>query len=72
MSKNTTNGDFGLAIFGNKVAFASTRNTANPEYGWNAKPYLDLYFADINEDETLQNILPFPKEINTIFSSFKI
>jgi peptidoglycan-associated lipoprotein len=65
MSKNTTNGDFGIATFGNKVAFASARNGSNPEYVWNAKPYLDLYTADVDDAGFLQNIFPFPKEINT-------
>jgi peptidoglycan-associated lipoprotein len=65
MSKNTTNGDFGIAIFGDQVAFASARNTTNPEYSWNAKPYLDLYTAKIDDLEQLTNVQPFPKEINT-------
>ena len=50
MTKNTTNGDFGIAIFGDKVAFASARNNANPEYEWNGKPYLDLFMANVDEN----------------------
>ena len=65
MSKNTTNGDFGLAVFGDRVAFASARNTENPEYSWNAKPYLDLFEANVSEQGALINVAPFPKEINT-------
>lgn len=65
MTKNTTNSDFGLAIFGDKVAFASSRNTSNPEYSWDGKPYLDLYSATIDDAGQLITIEPFPKEINT-------
>ncbi len=65
MSKNTTNGDFGIAFFGKRIAFASARNTSNPEYTWNAKPYLDLYSGDISDQGELINVAPFPKEINT-------
>ena len=32
MTKNTSNGDFGMSFFGDKVAFASTRNTKNPGF----------------------------------------
>jgi peptidoglycan-associated lipoprotein len=65
MSKNTTNGDFGIAIFGDRVSFASARNASNPEYTWNAKPYLDLYEGNVSDQGALINVLPFPKEINT-------
>ncbi len=65
MTKNTTNSDFGLAIFGEKVAFASSRNASNPEYSWDAKPYLDLYSASVDDAGQLINIEAFPKEINT-------
>ena len=65
MTKNTTNGDFGIAIFGDKVAFASARNNANPEYEWNGKPYLDLFTGNVDENGLLTNVEPFPKEINT-------
>jgi peptidoglycan-associated lipoprotein len=65
MSKNTTNGDFGIAVFGDRVAFASARNASNPEYTWNAKPYLDLYVGNVSDQGALINVEPFPKEINT-------
>jgi peptidoglycan-associated lipoprotein len=65
MTKNTTNSDFGLAIFGDKVAFASSRNASNPEYSWDGKPYLDLYSATVDDVGQLINIEPFPKEVNT-------
>lgn len=65
MSKNTSNGDFGMSFYGDKVAFASARNTEAKSFNWNDKPYLDLFSADVNEKELLTNIEPFPKEINT-------
>jgi peptidoglycan-associated lipoprotein len=65
MTKNTTNGDFGMAVFGDKVAFSSARNASNPQYSWNGMPYLDLYMADVSEVGLLLRIEPFPKEINT-------
>jgi peptidoglycan-associated lipoprotein len=65
MSKNTTSGDFGIAIFGDRVAFASARNASNTEYSWNAKPYLDLYVGNVSDQGALINVEPFPKEINT-------
>lgn len=65
MAKNTSNGDFGISFYGDKVAFASLRNTKNPGYNWNDKPYLDLYSANVNDKGLLVNIQPFPDAINT-------
>ncbi len=65
MAKNTSNGDFGMSFYGDKVVFASLRNAESKTYGWNEKPYLDLFNAEVNKDEQLTNIQPFPKEINT-------
>lgn len=64
MSKNTGNGDFGLSFYGDKVVFASYR-TAQGNYGWNEKPYLDLFEAVIDENEQLKRVTPFPKDINS-------
>jgi peptidoglycan-associated lipoprotein len=65
MSKNTTNGDFGMSFYGDKVAFASLRNASSKSFGWNEKPYLDLFSADVDSKGLLTNVEPFPKEINT-------
>ena len=65
MAKNTTNGDFGMSFYGDKVAFASLRNSDKPSYDWNDKPYLDLYSANVNEKGLLTNIEPFPDVINS-------
>ena len=65
MSKNTTNGDFGMSFYGDKVAFASLRNSESKSFGWNDKPYLDLFSANVSDKGLLANVEPFPKEINT-------
>ncbi|RZJ30791.1 MAG: hypothetical protein EOO48_04000 [Flavobacterium sp.] len=65
MAKNTTNGDFGIAFYGDKVAFASLRNGGKQDYGWNDKPYLDLFSASVSDKGLLTNIQPFPASINT-------
>jgi peptidoglycan-associated lipoprotein len=65
MAKNTSNGDFGMSFYGDKVAFASLRNAGSKSFGWNEKPYLDLFSANVNDKGLLTNIEPFPKEINT-------
>ena len=65
MAKNTSNGDFGISFYGDKVAFASYRNSEGKEYGWNDKPYLDLFSASVSDKGLLTGIEPFPKTINT-------
>ena len=65
MSKNKTNGDFGISFYGDKVVFASLRNAENAAYGWNERPYLDLFSATVNNEGQLTNVEPFPEEINT-------
>ncbi|HMK06318.1 MAG TPA: OmpA family protein [Flavobacterium sp.] len=64
MSKNTSNGDFGMTFYGDKVAFASLRGGTGA-FAWNEKPYLDLFSADVDSKGLLTNIEPFPKEINS-------
>ncbi len=65
MSKNTSNGDFGMSFYGDKVSFASLRNSESKSFGWNDKPYLDLFSANVSDKGLLANVEPFPKEINT-------
>lgn len=65
MSKNTSNGDFGITFYGDKVAFASQRNADSKAFGWNEKPYLDLFSAHVSDKGLLTDVEPFPKEINT-------
>ena len=66
LKSDDLNNDFGLSFYGdNKVAFASDRNTDQPLYSWNNKPYLDLYSATLTESGELANVAPFPSQINT-------
>jgi len=65
MTAISTNGDFGMSFYGNKVVFASLRSTDKPIFSWNNKPYLDLYQADVTKDGFLENITPFSKAINS-------
>lgn len=65
MTRNISNGDFGLSYYGDKVAFASYRNNKRPQYVWNKKAYLDLYMGSVDSNEKLVRVEPFPEEINT-------
>ena len=65
MSKNKTNGDFGISFFGDKVVFASTRNAEQKAYGWNDRPYLDLFSASVDDSGQLVKVEPFSSVINT-------
>ncbi|MDI1316368.1 OmpA family protein [Flavobacterium sp.] len=65
MSKNKTNGDFGISFFGDKVVFASVRNAVEKAYGWNDRPYLDLFSATVDSKGQLSNVVPFSSDINT-------
>jgi len=65
MSRSNSTGDFGISFFGEKVVFASLRNTESPLYKWNDRPYLDLYEATVSKDGILENIKPFSEIINT-------
>ncbi len=65
MTQNPQMGDFGLSFFGEKVVFAGVRNQESPLYGWNDKPYLDLFSGEVSEEGMLINIEPFSEEINT-------
>lgn len=64
LSKNAS-GDFGISIFEDKIVYASLRNSTNPVYRWNQKPYLDLYQATLSNNGELENIKSLSKTINT-------
>jgi peptidoglycan-associated lipoprotein len=65
MSKDKNKGDFGISFYGDKVAFSSSRNALGKSYGWNEKPYLDLFSATVDDKGQLVNVAPFPELINT-------
>lgn len=58
-------GDFGLALYNEKVVFSSIRSTDKFKYSWNDQPYLDLYEATVTENNKLENIKPFSSAINS-------
>lgn len=47
--------DFAAVLYDKSVWFASARNGARKDYGWNEEPYLDIYKADYNDDGTITN-----------------
>ncbi len=59
LASNSDKADFGTAFYGNRIVFASSRDTAKiggKIYSWNEQPYLELYVADRNaEDGSLFN-----------------
>lgn len=63
--QNAASSDFGITFMGERIVFASTRNSSRPIYKWNNKPYLDLYVADIDDEGKLSNIALFQDDINT-------
>ena len=78
MTENTSTGDFGMNFYGDNVVFASYRNSENPIYHWNQKPYLDLYEARVTINKELKDIKSFSDSINSkthesnpVFSSDK-
>ncbi|MDT0644797.1 OmpA family protein [Zunongwangia sp. F363] len=62
---NSASADFGISFYGDRIAFASTRNQERPIYPWNKKPTLDLYSASIDDEGELNDIVLFSDEINT-------
>lgn len=62
---NASSSDFGIGFYGDRVAFASTRNQERPIYPWNKMPALDLYSAQMDEDGEMKDIVLFSDVINT-------
>ncbi|MFV8224968.1 OmpA family protein [Christiangramia aquimixticola] len=62
---NASSSDFGIGFYGDRVAFASTRNQERPIYPWNKLPALDLYSAKMDKDGKMEDIVLFPSVINT-------
>ncbi len=62
---NQSSSDFGIGFYGDRVAFASTRNQERPIYPWNKLPTLDLYSAKMNDEGEMTDIVLFSNVINT-------
>ncbi|MAW94700.1 MULTISPECIES: OmpA family protein [unclassified Leeuwenhoekiella] len=56
--------DFGAAYYDRQIIFASDRNAARPIYPWTGRPYLDLYYANVN-GSAITDDGEFPGMINT-------
>jgi len=64
---NSDKSDFGAVLTNdNYLYFASARNKARKNYGWNEEPFLDLYKAVYNADGTFSEPVPVT-EVNTKF-----
>lgn len=55
-SFNSDKSDFGALLNNNQLYFTSSRNNSRKDYGWNKEPFLDLYQADFNADQTIANV----------------
>ncbi|WP_166435210.1 OmpA family protein [Christiangramia sabulilitoris] len=62
---NQSSSDFGIGFYGERVAFASTRNQERPVYPWNKLPTLDLYSAKMSDEGEMTDIVLFSNVINT-------
>lgn len=62
---NASSSDFGIGFYGDRVAFASTRNQERPIYPWNKMPALDLYSAKVDKNGEMKDIVLFSDAINT-------
>lgn len=64
---NSEKSDFGAFLTNdNTLYFATARNKARKNYGWNEEPFLDLYKSTYNADGTFSEPVPVT-EINTKF-----
>lgn len=50
---NTEYSDFGSFVSGSTMIFSSSRETGGRVYKWNEQPYLDIYSANISEEDGL-------------------
>jgi len=76
---NTNKSDFGAAFYGEKIIFASSKDTSNygdKLYSWNKQPFLNLYLAErntadgslFNESLFLPNVMTKYHEATATFS----
>lgn len=63
---NSEKSDFGAALYGDVLYFASARNENNKIYGWNNEPFLDIYQSNCTDDGTYSEPIPVD-ELNSKF-----
>ncbi|MBP2283249.1 outer membrane protein OmpA-like peptidoglycan-associated protein [Flavobacterium sp. CG_23.5] len=64
---NSEKSDFGAALYGNVIYFASARDETNKVYGWNNEPFLDLYESNYNEVDGTYSEPTAISELNTVY-----
>lgn len=67
---NTQYTEFGAAYYGDQMVFSSSRvktEALKSKYAWNDEPFLDLYLANRNNDDSLTRITDFSPELNSPF-----
>lgn len=71
LTSNTEYSDFGVSFYQNdKVVFASSMKVrGNDKFNWrgNGQPYLDLYVAELTDENDFSGIKRFSKNINSIY-----
>lgn len=71
LAANSSYSDFGPAYYGEKLVFASSRDTGTVTkriHKWNDKPFLDLYVGTIDEKTAdVASVKGMPKVLNTKF-----
>lgn len=71
LAANSSNSDFGPAYYGEKLVFASARDTGTVTkriHKWNDKPFLDLYQGTIDEKTAdVASVKGMPRILNTKF-----
>ena len=56
---------FGPYVFNEELIFASPASNGSKKYKWNNLPYLNLFKGVLNEDNTLDSIIPYSHSINS-------
>ncbi|HMK06333.1 MAG TPA: OmpA family protein [Flavobacterium sp.] len=67
---NSAYSDYGSAFFGNKVVFATARDTggfAQKKHKWTNQHFTNLYYADMTTDGNLGTPKKFAKNLNSKF-----
>ncbi|MDN3672811.1 OmpA family protein [Flavobacterium branchiarum] len=68
---NSTQSDYGSAYYGNKIIFASARDTGGVvknKFKWTNKSFTNLYWSEFKTDGTLGKPERFEKKINSKFN----
>ena len=66
---NTEYADFGSSLYGDKLVFASSRDTSGlfkREHKWTNEAFTDLFVSEMKPDSSMTVPVKFSKKINTI------